>query len=192
MFGSWENLQSRLRSLEYKADEQPTIRLMRGRHPGWSYVAAHDLELRELGKIGTVKPFAKDLLYAARQQGVLGVQLLPARSFIDGLYIDLRAAAQSQPLVGKAQLLELLGYATLIGGSPQDYNRFWANVCTGQVNWNRASHDMGASAPFGGVGLSGNHRPGSFYMADHCAYPVASAEMEQPRALVGVGFKDAE
>lgn len=82
--------------------------------------------------------------------------------------------------------------ATLIGGSPQDYNRFWANVCTGQVNWNRASHDMGASAPFGGVGLSGNHRPGSFYMADHCAYPVASAEMEQPRALVGVGFKDAE
>lgn len=81
--------------------------------------------------------------------------------------------------------------ATLIGGSPQDYNRFWANVRAGVVNWNRSSHDVAPAAPFGGVGLSGNHRPGAFYAADYCAYPVASAELEQPRALVGTGFKDA-
>ena len=37
---------------------------------------------------------------------------------------------------------------------------------------------------------SGNHRPSGHYAADYCAYPVASAEMEQPRALVGAGFKE--
>ncbi len=79
--------------------------------------------------------------------------------------------------------------ASLIGGTPQEYNRFWANVRSGIVNWNRPTNSASASAPFGGVGLSGNHRPSAYYAADYCAYPVASAEMEQPRASIGAGFK---
>ena len=47
------------------------------------------------------------------------------------------------------------------------------------------------SAPFGGIGLSGNHRPSAYYAADYCAYPVASTEMEQPRAVIGVGLREA-
>lgn len=80
--------------------------------------------------------------------------------------------------------------ASLIGGNPQDYNRFWANVRAGIVNWNRPTNGASSSAPFGGIGLSGNHRPAAFYAADYCAYPVASSEMEQPRASVGVGFRE--
>ncbi|WP_072381317.1 succinylglutamate-semialdehyde dehydrogenase [Novosphingobium sp. NDB2Meth1] len=80
--------------------------------------------------------------------------------------------------------------ASLLGGSPQDYNRFWANVRAGVVNWNRPTIGEAAGAPFGGTGLSGNNRPGGYYMADSCAYPVASAEMEQPRATIGVGLRD--
>ncbi len=80
--------------------------------------------------------------------------------------------------------------ASLIGGTPQDYNRFWANIRAGIVNWNRPTNGASSDAPFGGVGLSGNHRPAAFYAADYCAYPVASTEMEQPRASVGVGFTD--
>lgn len=80
--------------------------------------------------------------------------------------------------------------AALIGGSPQDYNRFWANVRAGIVNWNRPTIGASLAAPFGGVGLSGNYRPTGTYAADYCAYPVASAEMEQPRAMIGVGLKD--
>jgi succinylglutamic semialdehyde dehydrogenase len=80
--------------------------------------------------------------------------------------------------------------AALIGGSPQDYNRFWANVRAGIVNWNRPTIGASLAAPFGGIGLSGNHRPTAYYAADHCAYPVTSAEMEQPRAMIGVGLKD--
>jgi succinylglutamic semialdehyde dehydrogenase len=79
--------------------------------------------------------------------------------------------------------------ASLIGGTPQDYNRFWANIRAGIVNWNRPTIGSSASAPFGGIGLSGNHRASAYYAADYCAYPVSSTEMEQPRAMIGVGFK---
>ena len=81
--------------------------------------------------------------------------------------------------------------ASLIGGEPQQYNRFWANIRAGIVNWNRPTNGASSAAPFGGIGFSGNHRPAAYYAADYCAYPVTSTEMEQPRASVGVGFKDA-
>jgi succinylglutamic semialdehyde dehydrogenase len=80
--------------------------------------------------------------------------------------------------------------ASLIGGTPQDYNRFWANVRAGVINWNRPTNGASSAAPFGGVGLSGNHRPSAYYAADYCAYPVASTEMEQPRAMIGVGLSE--
>jgi len=80
--------------------------------------------------------------------------------------------------------------ASLIGGTPQDYNRFWANVRAGVINWNRPTNGASSAAPFGGVGLSGNHRPSAYYAADYCAYPVASTEMDQPRASIGVGLRE--
>lgn len=81
--------------------------------------------------------------------------------------------------------------ASLIGGNPQEYSRFWANIRAGIVNWNRPTNGASSDAPFGGIGLSGNHRPAAFYAADYCAYPVASSEIGQPRASIGVGLKDA-
>ncbi|MCW1382593.1 succinylglutamate-semialdehyde dehydrogenase [Novosphingobium sp. KCTC 2891] len=80
--------------------------------------------------------------------------------------------------------------ASLVGGTPQDYNRFWANIRAGVINWNRPTNGASSGAPFGGIGLSGNHRPSAYYAADYCAYPVASTEMEQPRAGIGVGLRD--
>ncbi|WP_246034463.1 succinylglutamate-semialdehyde dehydrogenase [Qipengyuania marisflavi] len=80
--------------------------------------------------------------------------------------------------------------ASLIGGGPQDFEMFWNEIRAGIVNWNRPTNGASSAAPFGGVGLSGNHRPAAFYAADYCAYPVASTEMEQPRASIGVGLAD--
>ena len=80
--------------------------------------------------------------------------------------------------------------ASLIGGTPKDFEHFWAEIRAGVINWNRPTNGASSKAPFGGIGLSGNHRPAAWYAADYCAYPVASTEMEQPRATVGVGFKD--
>lgn len=79
--------------------------------------------------------------------------------------------------------------ASLVGGSPTDFEHFWSEIRAGIVNWNRPTNGASSAAPFGGIGLSGNHRPAAFYAADYCAYPVASTEMEQPRATIGVGLK---
>ena len=80
--------------------------------------------------------------------------------------------------------------ASLVGGSPKLYDRFWANVRAGVVNWNKPTNGAPSNAPFGGVGLSGNHRPSAYYAADYCAYPVVSSESENARASIGVGLKD--
>jgi len=82
--------------------------------------------------------------------------------------------------------------ASLVGGSPELYDRFWANVRAGVINWNKPTNGAPSNAPFGGIGLSGNHRPSAYYAADYCAYPVTSSEAEQPRASIGVGLRDPQ
>ncbi|WP_324750683.1 succinylglutamate-semialdehyde dehydrogenase [Sphingomonas sp. LY54] len=81
--------------------------------------------------------------------------------------------------------------ASLVGGSPELYDRFWANIRSGVVNWNKPTNGAPSNAPFGGVGVSGNHRPSAYYAADYCAYPVTSSEAETARASIGVGLRDA-
>lgn len=80
--------------------------------------------------------------------------------------------------------------ASLIGGSPEMYDKFWANVRAGVINWNKPTNGAPSNAPFGGVGMSGNHRPSAFYAADYCAYPVTSSEADRPRATIGEGLRD--
>jgi succinylglutamic semialdehyde dehydrogenase len=80
--------------------------------------------------------------------------------------------------------------ASLVGGSPELYDRFWANIRAGVINWNKPTNGAPSNAPFGGIGLSGNHRPSAYYAADYCAYPVTSSEAEQTRASIGVGLRD--
>ena len=80
--------------------------------------------------------------------------------------------------------------AALVGGAPEDYDRFWANIHAGVINWNRPTNGASSAQPFGGVGLSGNHRPSAWYAADYCAYPVSSNEAETPRATIGIGLAD--
>ena len=80
--------------------------------------------------------------------------------------------------------------ASLISQDPKLYDAFWANIRAGVVNWNKPTNGASSSAPFGGVGWSGNHRPSAYYAADYCAYPVASSEADQARASIGVGLRD--
>jgi succinylglutamic semialdehyde dehydrogenase len=80
--------------------------------------------------------------------------------------------------------------ASLIGGSPEQYHRFWAQVRAGVINWNRPTNGSPSNAPFGGIGLSGNHRPAALYAADYCAYPVTSSEADRPRPTLGEGVRD--
>jgi succinylglutamic semialdehyde dehydrogenase len=48
--------------------------------------------------------------------------------------------------------------ASLLAQDPKLYDRFWNNVRAGVINWNRPTNGAPSNAPFGGVGMSGNHR----------------------------------
>jgi succinylglutamic semialdehyde dehydrogenase len=80
--------------------------------------------------------------------------------------------------------------ASLVGGTPAMYDQFWSTVRAGVINWNKPTNGAPSNAPFGGVGLSGNHRPSAYYAADYCAYPVTSSESEVIRASFGEGLRD--
>lgn len=81
--------------------------------------------------------------------------------------------------------------ASLISQTPTLYDRFWANARAGIVNWNKPTNGASSSAPFGGIGWSGNHRPSAYYAADYCAYPVVSSEADAARASIGIGLADS-
>ncbi|MBV4533570.1 succinylglutamate-semialdehyde dehydrogenase [Pseudomonas sp. SWRI107] len=66
--------------------------------------------------------------------------------------------------------------AGLLSDSHARYQHFWLRSRAGIVNWNKQLTGAASSAPFGGVGASGNHRASAYYAADYCAYPVASLE----------------
>ena len=66
--------------------------------------------------------------------------------------------------------------AGLLSDDPALWQHFLQHSRAGVVNWNRPTTGAASSAPFGGIGCSGNHRPSAYYAADYCAYPVASIE----------------
>lgn len=61
----------------------------------------------------------------------------------------------------------------------EDHSRwgeFFAQARAGIVNWNKPLTGASGAQPFGGIGLSGNHRPSGYFAVDYCSYPVASLE----------------
>ncbi|MGI9250904.1 MAG: aldehyde dehydrogenase family protein [Pseudohongiellaceae bacterium] len=64
--------------------------------------------------------------------------------------------------------------AGLLSDNEAAWQQFAAHIRAGIVNFNRPTTGASGAAPFGGVGASGNYRPGAFYAADYCAYPMAS------------------
>ncbi|MEO7504284.1 MAG: succinylglutamate-semialdehyde dehydrogenase [Sphingomicrobium sp.] len=81
--------------------------------------------------------------------------------------------------------------ASLISKDPALYDKYWASARAGVINWNKPTNGAPSSAPFGGIGLSGNHRPSAFYAADYCAYPVTSSESEVARGTITEGLRPA-
>ena len=64
--------------------------------------------------------------------------------------------------------------AGLFSDSAESWDQFQTEIRAGIVNWNKPTTGASGKAPFGGRGKSGNYRPGAYYAADYCAYPMAS------------------
>ena len=126
--------------------------------------------------------------------GIIDVTALPERPDIElfGPLLQVVRVDSFEAAIAEANNSSFGLSASLIGGTPQLYDQFWANARAGVINWNRPTNGASSAAPFGGIGLSGNHRPSAFYAADYCAYPVASAESDAIRASIGVGLRDPE
>lgn len=56
------------------------------------------------------------------------------------------------------------------------YLEFYRRCRSGVINWNSPLFGALSTAPFGGLGISGNHRPSAYFATDYCSYPVASIE----------------
>jgi len=72
--------------------------------------------------------------------------------------------------------------AGLISDDAEDWAHAKAELKAGIVNWNKPTTGAASSLPFGGPGLSGNHRPSAYYAADYCAWPQASQISEKATA----------
>lgn len=66
--------------------------------------------------------------------------------------------------------------AAIFADDPAVYQALKPRIRSGLLNWNRQTTGASGAGPFGGIGISGNHRPAGYYSADYCAYPVASVE----------------
>ena len=57
------------------------------------------------------------------------------------------------------------------------------------MNVNTGTAGASSKLPFGGVGLSGNHRPAGSFSLDYCVYPVAGMIERGPAAQLVDGMK---
>ena len=137
-------------------------------------------------------------------------RLVPGRPFLSPALIDMTDASDRPDIELFGPVLQVVRVpdfesalveanntryglaASLVGGTPELYEQFWANIRAGIVNWNKPTNGASSKAPFGGIGLSGNHRPSAYYAADYCAYPVVSSEDENARASINIGLRDPD
>ncbi len=86
--------------------------------------------------------------------------------------------------------------AGLLSDSQQLWEQFSSEIRAGVVNWNRQTTGASGAAPFGGIGLSGNHRPAGYYAADYCAWPMASllhpGVLRDAQPIVGLESQEEE
>jgi len=124
--------------------------------------------------------------------GIIDVTELEERPDIElfGPILQVVRVADFEQAIAEANNTRYGLSSALIGGTAQHYDQYWSSSRAGIVNWNKMTVGASSEAPFGGIGLSGNHRPSAYYAADYCAYPVVSMEAEQARARIGIGMKD--
>lgn len=113
--------------------------------------------------------------------GILDVTAVPERPDEEffGPLLQVIRYADFDGAIAEANATRYGLAAGLLSDSRERFERFLLESRAGIVNWNKQLTGAASSAPFGGVGASGNHRPSAYYAADYCAYPVASLESEQ-------------
>jgi len=82
--------------------------------------------------------------------------------------------------------------ASLFTQSAPAAERFMHECRAGCININTGTAGASSKLPFGGLGLSGNHRPAGAFSVDYCAYPVAGMVETGDAATVAAGMRVEE
>jgi len=114
---------------------------------------------------------------------VTNVENLPDEE-VFGPLLQLTRVADFEAAIAEANNTEYGLASGLVSDSRALYESFYPRARAGIVNWNQQLTGAASTAPFGGIGLSGNHRPSAYYAADYCSFAVASMENSEGKALV--------
>ena len=91
-----------------------------------------------------------------------------------GPLVQISIASDFDDAVAQANATRYGLAASIFTRDDQTWNRFLAECRAGCVNRNCGTAGASGTLPFGGLGLSGNHRPAGAFSVDYCAHPVAS------------------
>ena len=101
---------------------------------------------------------------------------------IDGLgYLDDAIAQANATRYGLASSIFTKDQAAI--------DRFLIESRAGCVNINTGTAGASGKLPFGGLGISGNHRPAGAFALDYCAYPFASMVERGDAAALSPGMR---
>lgn len=78
--------------------------------------------------------------------------------------------------------------ASIFTADDATYEKFFNSTKAGCINRNTGTAGASGKLPFGGLGLSGNHRPAAAYATDYCAYPIANLVEQSSDAAVPIGM----
>lgn len=138
--------------------------------------AQHDLIARGGKPLLTMRRLVPDTgLLSAGIVDVTGIAGIPDEEFFGPLLQVIRVPDFASAMVA-ANATDYGLAAGLLSDDAALWTHFLNHSRAGVVNWNRPTTGAASTAPFGGIGKSGNHRASAFYAADYCAYPVASIE----------------
>lgn len=107
--------------------------------------------------------------------------------------VQVAVADRDEDLVEQANATEFGLAASVFTQDRARWERIARDVRAGCINWNMGTAGASSKLPFGGLGLSGNHRPAAAFSVDYCAYPVAHMEERGTAAAVpeGMLWKDS-
>ena len=107
--------------------------------------------------------------------------------------VQVSVAESDEDLAEQANATDFGLAASVFTQDRARWMRISREIRAGCINWNMGTAGASSKLPFGGLGLSGNHRPAAAFSVDYCAYPVAHMEESGTAAAVpeGMLWKDA-
>ncbi|WP_350334984.1 succinylglutamate-semialdehyde dehydrogenase [Coralliovum pocilloporae] len=158
-----------------RADPNPFMGALISEHARDS-VLRGQAHLEGLGGDVLLKAGAMDLGPAFVSPGIIDMSNAAAASDdeIFGPLLQVYQVDEFEEAVALANNTRFGLASALLSDDSSLFEPFLNQSRAGIVNINQPTAGASGRAPFGGIGLSGNHRPAGYYAADYCAYPRAS------------------